>query len=147
MIKSGDTISLSGNEYVKIDPGYYKNVTYEIGKIENGLHHTEKMTSGSVDVTHGNGARFTRNIEDTAKRMIFKQGETYVLTEETVFANGDSLPTNKISTILGQSVNVALMSALRHRRGDFEAHINGGACPAGACACHENGRNKACLTI
>ena len=48
---------------------------------------------------------------------------------------------------LGQSVNVALMSALRHRRGDFEAHINGGACPAGACACHENGRNKACLTI
>lgn len=24
MIKSGDTISLSGNEYVKIDPGYYK---------------------------------------------------------------------------------------------------------------------------
>lgn len=42
MIKSGDTISLSGNEYVKIDPGYYKNVTYEIEKIENGLHHTEK---------------------------------------------------------------------------------------------------------
>ena len=59
-----------------------------------------------MDVTHGNGARFTRNIEDTAKRTIFKQGETYVLTEETVFANGDSLPTNKISTILGQSVNV-----------------------------------------
>lgn len=111
MIKSGDTISLSGNEYVKIDPGYYKNVTYEIEKIENGLHHTEKMTSGSVDVTHGNGARFTRNIEDTAKRTIFKQGETYVLTEETVFANGDSLPTNKISTILGQSVNVEGIAA------------------------------------
>ena len=91
MIKSGDTISLSGNEYVKIDPGYYKNVTYEIEKIENGLHHTEKMTSGSVDATRGNGARFTRNIEDTAKRTIFKPGETYVLMEETVFANGDSL--------------------------------------------------------
>ena len=29
---------------------------------------------------------------------------------------------------LGQSVNVALMSASGHRRGDFEAHINGGAC-------------------
>lgn len=69
------------------------------------------MTSGSVDVTHGNGARFTRNIEDTAKRTIFKQGETYVLTEETVFANGDSLPTNKISTILGQSVNVEGIAA------------------------------------
>ena len=111
MIKSGDTISLSGNEYVKIDPGYYKNVTYEIEKIENGLHHTEKMTSGSVDATRGNGARFTRNIEDTAKRTIFKPGETYVLMEETVFANGDSLPTNKISTILGQSVNVEGIAA------------------------------------
>ena len=48
------------------------------------------MTSGSVDATRGNGARFTRNIEDTAKRTIFKPGETYVLMEETVFANGDS---------------------------------------------------------
>ena len=89
-------------------------MTYEIEKIENGLHHTEKMTSGSVDATRGNGARFTRNIEDTAKRTIFKPGETYVLMEETVFANGDSLPTNKISTILGQSVNV---EALQPRTG------------------------------
>lgn len=111
MIKSGGTISLSGNEYIKIDPGYYKNVTYEIEKLENGLHHTEKMTSGSVDATHGNGARFTRNIEDTAKRTIFKPGETYVLTEETVFTNGDCLPTNKISAILGQSVNVEGVAA------------------------------------
>ena len=111
MIKSGDTISLSGNEYVKINPGYYKNVTYEIEKIENGLHHTEKMTFGSVDPTHGNGVRFTRTIDDTAKRTIFKPGETYVLTEETVFANGDCLPTNKISAILGQSVNVEGIAA------------------------------------
>ena len=111
MIKSGDTISLSGNEYVKIDPGYYKNVTYEIEKIKNGLHHTEKMTSGSVDVTHGNGARFTRNIEDTAKRTIFKQGENYVLTEETGIRKWGQLPTNKISTILGQSVNVEGIAA------------------------------------
>lgn len=69
------------------------------------------MTSGSVDATHGNGARFTRNIEDTAKRTIFKPGETYVLTEETVFTNGDCLPTNKISAILGQSVNVEGVAA------------------------------------
>lgn len=36
---------------------------------------------------------------------------------------------------LGQSVNVALMSALRHRREVFESK------------CHQNGRNKECLTI
>ena len=33
---------------------------------------------------------------------------------------------------LGQAADKALLSALKHRRGEFEAHIQG-RCPAGAC--------------
>ena len=105
-LQSGDIIGLLGNEYVTIDPGYYKYVTYQIEKLENGLDHTGIMTTGSVDPTHGNGARFTRTIADTSKREVFKPGETYVITEKTVFSGGDVLSTNRISTVLGQSVNV-----------------------------------------
>ena len=43
MIKSGDTISLSGNEYVKIDPGYYNNVTYEIEKLTGTLRNYDSL--------------------------------------------------------------------------------------------------------
>lgn len=53
---------------------------------------------------------------------------------------------NQVSALsacgLGQSVNKALNSCLKHHREEFEAHINGKHCPSGSCKFEHNGRKS-----
>lgn len=83
-LKSGDTIELAGNEFVTIDP-VLKGCTYQVSRKENGVKTESHETEGVIS-EDGTAAWFTRNTEDTSERAVFSKGETYLITETTIYS-------------------------------------------------------------
>lgn len=107
IIKSGDTISLAGNEFIVIDPGsIYKNIRYDVTRIEDGLEVEARNTSGTASSELGAAAIFTRHTVDTLEREIFIKGEEYLLTETTVFSDGEILKTNQLKFMISKDGSI-----------------------------------------
>ena len=87
-MKSGDRLSLKGNEFISIDPGVYDNVRYEVKRTADGRDITEENVNGSFGKTAGAYVLFTRNVKDTSEREIFRKGRTYELLETLSFTEG-----------------------------------------------------------
>lgn len=107
IIKSGDTISLAGNEFIVIDPGsIYKNIRYDVTRIEDGLEVEARNTSGTASLELGAAAIFTRHMVDTSEREIFIKGEEYLLTETTVFSDGEILKSNQLKFMISEDGSI-----------------------------------------
>lgn len=85
-LRSGEEISLAGNEYVTIDPGIYRRIQYQITREEDGKEVREQNTSGEVTAAGACGA-YSRLAVDPSQRVFFRKGESYLLTETTLFSD------------------------------------------------------------
>lgn len=107
ILKSGDMIRLSGNEFITIDPGdIYKNIRYKVTRIENNLEIDSWNTSGTATVELGAAAVFTRHVTDTSEREVFVKGEQYLLTETVVFTDGEVLKTNQFKFSISEDGSI-----------------------------------------
>ena len=109
-IRSGEIITLAGNEFVTINPGnIYKNVRYKVERIEDGSQKvfTERNTEGYAPEETGAFAVFTRNVKDTSEREIFTKGGSYLLTETTFFTDDASMETNKLLFTLDEKTSIS----------------------------------------
>ena len=84
-MRSGDTIELSGNEFITIDP-VLSGCTYEVSREENGIEAEAHRLKGKIS-QEGAAAWFTRKVEDPTERAVFVRGNTYYLTETTFFSD------------------------------------------------------------
>ena len=84
-MRSGDTIELSGNEFITIDP-VLSGCTYEVSREENGIEAEAHRLKGKIS-KEGAAAWFTRKVEDPTERAVFVRGNTYYLTETTFFSD------------------------------------------------------------
>ncbi len=125
-IRSGDKIALKGNEFITIDPKIYQNTRYCVTRSENGRmfqawgesgHNEmrEDMVSGTAYATGGGYATFTRSVPNTAKKDLFRIGETYTLMEMTRYTDGESILSGRLQFTLGESGVMSEISALNRR--------------------------------
>ncbi len=105
-IKSGDTVTLAGNEYITIDPGLYKGIHYEVIREADGREVTAWGTTGTVPEGAGSCAVFTRWLPDTSERELFKKGKSYLLTETTAYTDGTVLESNKLQIELNDMASI-----------------------------------------
>lgn len=105
-MRSGDTITLAGNEFITIDPGLYRNVRYRVERQEDGTEYTSRYAEGIAGERTGAGAVFTRCVADTKDRIIFRRGDSYVLREETAYSDGKVLDSNKLGIRLDNQASV-----------------------------------------
>lgn len=105
-IKSGDTITLAGNEYITINPGLYKGIRYEVVREEDGREIMAWGTAGAVPEGSGRCAVYTRWMPDTSERELFRKGESYVLTETTAYTDGTVLESNKLQVELNDKASI-----------------------------------------
>ena len=96
-MRSGDRLSLAGNEFITIDPADFKNCAYEVTRIEDGNQAAGHGQSGTIQ-ERGSGAWFTRSVQDDSGRQIFGKGETYLLTETTRYSDAGSDAGERISS-------------------------------------------------
>lgn len=100
ILRSGDKISLKGNQYITVDPGnFLQDVRYKAVRMEDGKAFTAWNTEGQTGT--GACAVFTRKVTDTGERMIFKKGEGYRLKEVTQYGNN----IEQISSHIGFTLN------------------------------------------
>lgn len=85
-IQSGGSIALAGNEFVAVDPGFYENVRYAVTRKEGHKQEKEEKLSGIIGKT-GACAAFTRHVWDNSQREVFRKGESYLLTEQTMYSD------------------------------------------------------------
>lgn len=109
-IRSGDTITLSGNEFVAIDPEIYRNVRYEVTRESDGESRT-----GIASSENGGAAVFTRSVPDTRERVLFQKGETYILTETTAYTDGTETESSRMQFTLGDQASIEYLSALNKK--------------------------------
>ena len=105
-LRSGDTITLAGNEFITIDPSDFADCTYEVTRAENGIEITENNTKG-VLTDEGNSAWFTRAVQDTSERQTFVKGETYFITETTEYSDNNRVISNKFSFTLNKNASIS----------------------------------------
>lgn len=105
VIRSGESISLSGNEFITIDPDVFKNCRYEVVRKSAGMDINEHETTGTIS-EEGSCAWFTRYAEDTSSRQIFEKGKTYILSETTEYSDGESRISNQFSFTLDQNAGI-----------------------------------------
>ena len=121
-MRSGDIITLAGNEYIVINPGnIYKNVKYKVERIpdETQKVFTERNTEGVAAEDTGAFAVFTRNVKDTSERELFVKGGKYLLIETTNFTDGESRESNKIQFTLNENASIDSIGGY-----DKETHVS-----------------------
>lgn len=106
-LRSGDKITLAGNEFIVIDPDIYKNVQYSVEREEDGRDILSWNESGIVDREKGAGAVFTRSVVNTAEREHFRKGNSYVLSEKTTYSDGNEIESNRLQVLLGDTAAIA----------------------------------------
>ena len=106
MLRSGDTITLAGNEFITIDPANFRNCTYEVTRADNGLEIIGYDLKGVI-TEEGSSAWFTRSVADTSERQIFSKGSTYFLTETTAYTDGEARISNKFSFTLNENASIS----------------------------------------
>ena len=120
-LRSGDVISLAGNEFITIDPGnIYKNIQYKVERIEDGSQKVfaERGTEGIAAADTGAFAVFTRTVKDTSEREIFVKGESYLLVETTTYSNGTVAESNKLQFTLNEEASITTLGGY-----DKESHV------------------------
>lgn len=108
-LRSGDVVTLKGNEYIVIDPSnFYKNARYEIERIDDGSNkkYIERRMSGIVDEETGAAAVAVRNVKDTSERELFRKGGEYYLTETTAYSDGGSRISSRFKFILSDKADI-----------------------------------------
>lgn len=96
MLRSGDSITLRGNEFITIDPATFKNCSYEVVRKEDGKEVLSHHTKGVIS-EDGAAAWFSRSAVDENDRDLFVKGTPYFLTETTVYTDGERQTSNKFS--------------------------------------------------
>ena len=102
VLRSGDTVTLKGNEYIRISTGAYKDVDYTVTRHPDGRAFTEYGTSGNLTDKKGASATFVRNLSDTSEHAVFRKGGTYDAVETTVFTDGEMQRTNRLRFMVGE---------------------------------------------
>ena len=120
-IRSGENVTLAGNEWIFINPGVYKNVSFEVTRLEDGKDVTALRTSGTATDTEGGYAAFTRALTDTSEREIFVKGGEYEILETTAFTDGVSLKTSRFMVTLNE---VAALEGLAAFDKETKIHIS-----------------------
>ena len=110
-LKSGDTVSLKGNQYIRISTGVYTNVKYEVTRFNDGRAVTGSNTTGVFTDTEGAAATFTRSLPDTSDRAVFKAGGLYDVNEITTYSDGTEIVTNRLQVRLNESGGVDNITA------------------------------------
>lgn len=106
-LRSGDEITLSGNEFITIDPGnIYKNIRYRVKHIPDGKIVTERNSDGTVPEAFGASYVATRSLSDTKDRELFKKGERYILLETTEYTDHEVVESNKINFTLNEQAGI-----------------------------------------
>lgn len=106
-LKSGDTIELAENEFVTIDP-VLKGCTYQVSRKENGVKTESHETEGVIS-EDGTAAWFTRNTEDTSERAVFSKGETYLITETTIYSGDQTEVSSCLSFTLNDQADISVV--------------------------------------
>ena len=102
VLRSGDTVTLKGNEYIRISTGAYKDVDYTVTRHPDGRAFTEYGTSGNLTDKKGASATFVRDLSDTSEHAVFRKGGTYDAVETTVFTDGEMQRTNRLRFMVGE---------------------------------------------
>ena len=106
-LRSGDKISLKGNQYITIDPGTFNPVVrYKAARHEDGKSFTSWDTEGQADSLQGACAVFSRDVADTRERIRFIKGQRYVLKEITTYSDGAKLPGYQMEFVLNQEAAI-----------------------------------------
>jgi len=110
-LKSGDTVTLKGNEWIRVGSGIYEDVDYQIERIADGLTFTAIGKTGNFTDTKGAGVLFTRAKANTAETTYFRPGESYDLIEETRFTDGSMLTTSRLRMTIDADGRVGNVTA------------------------------------
>ena len=102
-IKSGEHIRLKGGEYITLS-GMAWGTNYKVIPQEVECDSTSRGLEG-ITGKQGASALLLYRKNDAAVREIFKKGETYHLTETTVYSDGEEV-TNKLSFTLNENASV-----------------------------------------
>ena len=94
-LKSGDTIELAGNEFITINP-VLEGCTYKVSRKEDGEKAEAHGTEGVIS-KEGTAAWFTREEENASEQSVFSKGDTYQLTEYTVYSDGQKAVSSCLS--------------------------------------------------
>lgn len=126
-LRSGDSITLSGNEFVTLSPGsIYKNVEYQVKRIEDGqeeLFEFHGMT-GVIDTETGTCSYVTRAAVDTSDRQLFVKGGHYLLTEITRYTGGEERKSNKLSFMINEDGGIDGVGGYDKKQEVFILKIN-----------------------
>lgn len=118
-LKSGETVSLAGNEYITIDSGpFYKNIRYQVKRKEDGCQVESWNTEGWIEEGKGACAGFTKSISNPGNRFIFIKGRDYILTETTLFSDGTRITSSRIQFTLDENAAVHTITGF-----DREYHV------------------------
>lgn len=96
MLRSGDSITLRGNEFITIDPATFKSCSYEVVRKEDGKEVSSHHTKGVIS-EDGAAAWFSRSVVDENDRDLFVKGTPYFLTETTIYTDRERQTSNKFS--------------------------------------------------
>ena len=118
-LKSGETVSLAGNEYITIDPGrFYQNIRYQVKRKEDGRQVESWNTDGQMEEGKGACAGFTRKVSDDGNRLVFIKGQDYILTETTMFSDGTRNTSSRIQFTLNENAAIHTITGF-----DQEYHV------------------------
>lgn len=122
-LRSGDSITLAGDEFITIDPGVYQNVRYRIIQISGGKDTTEANVQGQIR-TEGSCAVFSCEVSDTSRRQLFKKGESYILTEDTYYSDGTVQETDRLDITLNEKADLVGVAAADRKTRVIFSKIN-----------------------
>ena len=106
-MRSGDTIELSENEFITIDP-VLTGCTYEVSREENGMESEAHQLKGRIS-EEGAAAWFTREVEDPTERAVFVRGNTYYLTETTFFSDNTEEISGRLSFTIDAHAGISII--------------------------------------
>lgn len=107
ILRSGDTIVLAGNEFITIDP-VLKGCTYQVSR--RGAHtEPEALERKGTISEEGTAAWFTRTVEDTSGRALFSKGNSYLMTENTVYSDGKTAVSSRLSFTLDKQAGLSVV--------------------------------------
>lgn len=105
-LRSGEQITLAGNEYITIGLETFRDCTYEVIRTDDGKDVEGHGLTGAI-TPEGAGAWYTRWVEDTSERVSFRKGETYILEEATVYSDGEERISSRYSFTLDETASIS----------------------------------------
>ncbi len=129
-IKSGDTVSLAGNQFISIDPGrFYKNIRYKVESIgEENAPLTSLNSQGQIESGTEMCAVFRRNVTDSSKRNLWRRGQTYTMTETTCYQGNAEIVSGCIQFTLNDQAAIDAIGVFDRK---LSRHISKTAMEAG----------------